>query len=136
MSAEPVTAGTTSAGDRKSGGQSVHVIRSDDEALETVAKLAEGFRKTAMRRDRERILPFDEITDVYAIGELRRGPRQRERTDLTWPVALDASLLKDASNLLRISDLAVACLANPRVDLLRRDMLFNQSISDILSHSE
>jgi SfnB family sulfur acquisition oxidoreductase len=68
MSAEPVTAGTTSAGDRKSGEQPVHVIRSDDEALETVTKLAEEFRKTAMRRDRERILPFAEINALTEAG--------------------------------------------------------------------
>ncbi|WP_180128524.1 MULTISPECIES: SfnB family sulfur acquisition oxidoreductase [unclassified Acinetobacter] len=38
-----------------------HIIQSDAEALEIAKQLAEQFRKNAVQRDAERILPFDEI---------------------------------------------------------------------------
>lgn len=46
---------------------SVHIVRSDAEALEIVTRLAAEFRKGAQARDQNRILPADEI------GELTRN---------------------------------------------------------------
>ena len=38
-----------------------HIIRSDAEALEIAQRLAEEFKQTAVARDAQRILPFEEI---------------------------------------------------------------------------
>ncbi len=38
-----------------------HIITSDAEALEIAARLAASFAEGAARRDRERILPFEEL---------------------------------------------------------------------------
>ena len=39
----------------------VHIIRSDDEALDVARALAADFRAGAIARDRERRLPWDEL---------------------------------------------------------------------------
>jgi SfnB family sulfur acquisition oxidoreductase len=46
----------------------VHVIKSDDEALGVVERLAKDFRRGALRRDRERILPSAEIEELTRAG--------------------------------------------------------------------
>jgi SfnB family sulfur acquisition oxidoreductase len=46
----------------------VHVIKSDEETLEVVERLAEEFRKGAGQRDRERILPSREIKALTEAG--------------------------------------------------------------------
>jgi SfnB family sulfur acquisition oxidoreductase len=46
----------------------VHVIKSDEEALTVVERLAKEFRRGALRRDQERILPTGEIEELTRAG--------------------------------------------------------------------
>lgn len=46
----------------------VHVIRSDAEALDVAARLATGFARDSAARDRDRILPWDELERFSASG--------------------------------------------------------------------
>lgn len=48
--------------------RSVHVIKTDGEALEVVERLARSFRADAARRDRERALPAEEIEALTRAG--------------------------------------------------------------------
>lgn len=48
--------------------QAVHVIGSDQEAIETVSRLAESFRQGAIARDRNRTLPTQEIEQLTRAG--------------------------------------------------------------------
>jgi SfnB family sulfur acquisition oxidoreductase len=46
----------------------VHIIKSDQEALDVVERLAKEFRRGALRRDRERALPTAEIEELTRAG--------------------------------------------------------------------
>ncbi len=68
MSAGLVASGTISPNNRKSQNLTAQVVRSDAEALEIVTGLAATFREKAVRRDRERILPYEEIDALTKAG--------------------------------------------------------------------
>lgn len=45
-----------------------HIIKTDAEALEIAQQLAEKFKNTAIQRDADRILPFEEVEEFSQSG--------------------------------------------------------------------
>jgi SfnB family sulfur acquisition oxidoreductase len=68
MSSPPQLLGAIDA--RSGAAHKAHVIRSDEEAIDTAKRLAKEFRKTADGRDRERLVPLQEVEILSQSGLL------------------------------------------------------------------